>query len=457
MDQISILVENQRAFFNTKRTYNLTYRKNQLTMLQTILHQFEPEIMQALKDDLNKSSFEAYASEIGMIDKEINFMLKNMDRFAKPQRVKTPLTQFPSKSTIYTEPYGLVLIISPWNYPLQLSLLPLIGAIATGNCAIIKPSNYSSHTSKIIVKLLSKAFEKNYVAVVEGDRIVNQSLLENKFDYIFFTGSLAVGKIVLEKAAKHLTPVVLELGGKSPCIVDKTAHIERAAKRIVWGKLLNAGQTCVAPDYILAENCIKEQLIEYLKKYIHQFFGKTPHTNEEYPKIISQKHFERLCGLIEQKQNIWGGEYNAQTQQISPAIINDVHWDSKIMEDEIFGPILPIIGFDNIDDVVNKICSKPKPLALYLFTRSLKTENFVIKNVSYGGGCINDTIVHIVTSYLGLGGVGNSGIGRYHGKMSFDTLSHSKGILKKSNYIDIPIRYAPYAGKLALLKKLFKW
>lgn len=457
MEQITTIVENQRAFFNTRSTYDIEYRKRQLKALRVVLQEFEVEIMQALKDDLNKSPFEAYATEIGIVDKEISFMLKNIERFAKPQNVKTPLAHFPSKSKIYKEPYGVVLIIAPWNYPFQLSMVPIIGAIATGNCVVLKPSNYSAQTAKILVKILSATFRKDYIAVVEGDRNVNQSLLENKFDYIFFTGSVAVGKLVMEKASKHLTPVTLELGGKSPCIVDKTADVELAAKRIAWGKLLNSGQTCVAPDYIFAEQSIKDELIAHLKKYIHQFYGENPHTNDEYPKIINKNHFERLTGLIKRGKNVWGGESNAQTRQISPAILDDVDWNSEIMEDEIFGPIIPIIGFDNVDDVLTMINSKQKPLALYLFTKSSQTEKLVIKNVSYGGGCINDTIVHLATSYLGFGGVGDSGMGTYHGKLSFDTLSHNKGILKKSNLLDIPLRYAPYKGKLSLLKKLFKY
>lgn len=452
MIHIESLVKKQQAFFETGTTLSLAYRKSQLKKLHLRIQEYEADIFAALKKDLNKSPFEAYATEIGLVYEEIRFMLKNISRYAKPQKVPTPLMHFPSKSIVYKEPYGQILIIAPWNYPFQLAMVPLISAIATGNCAIVKPSEDSSATSAVLTKIMAD-FDTEYVAIVEGDLLVTQALLEQKFDYIFFTGSTSVGKIIMEKAARHLTPVTLELGGKSPCIVDETADIALSAKRIVWGKLLNAGQTCVAPDYILVHQSVKEKLVEHLKGYITQFYGEHPETNEEYAKIIHQRHFDRLQKMISESTQVWGGKCNPETMQIAPALILDAHWDSKVMEEEIFGPIFPIIAYDNLQEATKEIRKRPKPLALYLFTNSKENENFVITRVSYGGGCINDTIVHLATQFLPFGGVGESGMGMYHGKQSFDTFSHRKSILKKSNFLDIPLRYAPHKKRLALLRK----
>lgn len=450
------VIDQQRMFYDTGKTKDLDFRRENLRLLSHAIKVYENDIMDALKSDLNKSSFESYATEIGIVLEEINFMLKNMNRLLKAKRVRTPFTQFPSLSKIYQEPYGNVLIIAPWNYPFQLSIAPLVGAIACGNCAVIKPSNYAPATSSIIKKMIENTFDESFVAVIEGGREANQSLLDNKFDLIFFTGSIPVGKIVMEKAAQHLTPVVLELGGKSPCIIDKTADLQMAGKRIAWGKGLNAGQTCVAPDYLLVHQDVKSDLIDELKKNAEAFFGKSPEKNAEFPKIINKKHFDRLNRLIKTGEVIYGGQVNEQSNQIGFTLMNNVGWDDPIMQEEIFGPILPIIVYEDLNEAVRLINKRPKPLALYIFTKSKEVEKKIINEVSYGGGCVNDTIVHLATSYMGFGGVGDSGMGSYHGKASIDTFSHSKSIMKKSNLIDIPVRYPPYGKKLKLLKKIMK-
>ena len=456
MDEIKLITKKQKLLYETGKTKDINFRIESLKKLSKAIKTNENEIMEALRLDLNKSKFEAYATEIGIVLEEINFMIKNMKRLLKPKRVRTPLTQFPSVSKIYKEPYGSVLIMAPWNYPFQLSIAPLVGAIASGNCAVIKPSNYALATSSIIKKIIEENFDESYVAVVEGGREANQNLLNNKFDLIFFTGSIPVGKIVMEKAAQNLTPVVLELGGKSPCIVDKTADIKMAAKRIAWGKGLNAGQTCVAPDYLLVHKDVKEAFTTELKNNIEKFYGKKPENNTQFPKIINKKHFERLNGLIKTGDIIHGGNSNGKSNQIGFTLMGNVTWEDPIMQEEIFGPILPIIVYEDLDEVVRLLNTKPKPLALYIFTKSKQVENKIINNISYGGGCVNDTVVHLATSYMGFGGVGDSGMGTYHGKSSIDTFSHSKSIMKKSNLIDIPVRYAPYGNKISLLKKIMK-
>jgi aldehyde dehydrogenase (NAD+) len=391
-----------------------------------------------------------------MVLEEISYMLKHMEGFLKAKRVRTPLAQFPSVSKIYKEPYGNVLIIAPWNYPFLLSISPLVGAIACGNCVIIKPSNHSPATSSVIKRIIEDTFDEDYITVIEGGREANQSLLDNKFDLIFFTGSKHVGKIVMEKAAQNLTPVVLELGGKSPCIIDKTADLKIAGKRVAWGKGVNAGQTCVAPDYLLVHKDVKSDFVNELKKNIEMIFGSKAEENLEFPKIINRKHFDRLNGLIETGKVIYGGKANEKTNQIGFTLMDNVGWDDPIMQEEIFGPILPIIVYEDLNEAIKLINNRPKPLALYLFTKSKEIEKKIIKEVSYGGGCINDTIIHLATSHMGFGGVGESGMGSYHGKASIDTFSHSKSVLKKSDFIDLPVRYPPYGKKLKLLKKIMK-
>ena len=447
----SNLIHSQRDFFSSKVTLNLNYRKKQLKLLYNQINKYEEQILNALKIDLNKSKFEAYSSELSIVYQEISYMLKNLDKLNKPKRKKTPLIHFPSNSYTIYDPYGCVLIIAPWNYPFQLSLLPLIGAIAAGNCAILKPSEYSQNTTNIIYKILD-IFPNEYISIILGGPQETNQLLDNRFDYIFFTGSTNIGQLVMEKATRYLTPITLELGGKCPCIVDKSANIKLSAKRIVWGKLLNAGQTCVAPDYILVHKDIKEQLIQALNYYNKVFFGNSPHTNPQYPKIINKKHYDRLCRLIPDKQLV----SNQKTLQIPLTIIDNSTWDDLAMQEEIFGPILPILTFDNLNDIINIINSKEKPLALYLFTTNKQTQEIILKEAFFAGGCINDTIIQVANKYLPFGGVGYSGMGNYHGQESFYCFSHTKSIMKKSNLIDFNARYAPYENnnKLRLLKAL---
>lgn len=453
MSCIEKIVINQRKYFNDGFTRDISFRKRQLITLKKIIEKNENIIMNALNEDLSKSKFEAYATEIGIVYQEINYMLKNIKKFMNPKRRRSSITNFPSKAYEYQEPYGSVLIISPWNYPFQLVMIPLIGAIAAGNCAVIKPSEFSKSTSSVLSKIL-EGFPDEYICVIEGEKEVSQRLLEEKFDYIFFTGSPTVGKIVMKKASKHLTPVTLELGGKSPCIVDKEMDLDLVAKRIVWGKLLNSGQTCIAPDYVLVHKESKDELIVLMKKYIEEFYGSHPENNPDYPKIINKKHFDRLKRLIKESDNSWGGKTNENNLKIAPVILENSNWDSNIMKDEIFGPIIPILTYEEKEEIIEKINSRHKPLALYCFTNSKEFENEIIDKIMFGGGCINDTMVHIATSHLPFGGVGNSGMGSYHGKKSFYTFSHTKAVLKRGKWIDISLRYPPFKGKLNKLKKI---
>lgn len=434
----------------------LVKRKEKLQDLKRVIKKYEDEILEALKKDLNKSFFEGYETEVGIVLEEINYTLKHLNKWVKAKRVKTPIFHFPATSYIYQEAYGKVLIMSPWNYPFQLTIAPLVGAIAAGNRVVVKPSEYSNNTASIIEKILNEVFSQDEVKVVRGGRAINQDLLKQKYDYIFFTGSPTVGKIVMEAAAKHLTPVTLELGGKSPCIVDNSAKVKLAAKRIVWGKFLNAGQTCVAPDYLLVHQDIKDELVKEMIDYIKEFYGNSPIDNPDYPKIINKKHFERINRLIENEDIITGGNYNEQTMKIAPTILDKINWQSPVMQEEIFGPVLPIMEFDNLNQVIEMIGAQPKSLALYFFTTSKENEKKILSNISFGGGCINDTIIHLSNSNLPFGGVGNSGMGQYHGKASFDTFSHPKSIIKKSNLIDIYLRYPPFKNHLKLLKKFLK-
>lgn len=404
----------------------------------------EGEIYEALRADLNKSETEAYMCEIGMTLAELSYMLKHMDGWARKKYVPSPLAQFSSESFTIKEPYGVVLIMSPWNYPFMLTMEPLIGAIAAGNCCVVKPSAYAPTTSAVIRKILRECFPEEYVLVVEGGRAENQALLDQRFDYIFFTGGVTVGKEVMAKAAKHLTPVTLELGGKSPCIVEKSAKLDLAAKRIVFGKLLNCGQTCVAPDYILVERCVKEKFIGYLKKWIVKMYGEDARENGEYVKMINQKHFDRVCGLIDPQKVIFGGKWDGETMQIQPTIMDNVTPEDAVMQEEIFGPVFPILTVDSMAEAEHFIKEREKPLALYLFTQNKAVAERFLKYVPFGGGCINDTIIHLATSRMGFGGVGQSGMGSYHGKKSFDTFSHEKSIIKKHTWMDLPVRYAPY-------------
>lgn len=455
MSYIKTFLEKQRNYFASGQTLNVSFRLEMLKTLQKSIMSYESEIFDALKKDLNKAPFEAYETEVGIVLEELRYTIRNIWSWTKPKRVKTPLAHFKSTSYILSEPYGIVLIMSPWNYPFQLTIAPFIGSIAAGNCTLIKPSAYSPATSAVISKIVRECFDEGFAAVIEGGRDANQALLKEKFDYIFFTGSVEVGKTVMSAAAENLTPVTLELGGKSPCIVDYNANLDIAARRIMWGKCLNAGQTCVAPDYLLVHKDVKNDLLNYMKKYIMDFYGQHPHKNDDFPQIVNSKHFNRVKRFLNCGKIVVGGQYDEKTLKISPTILDGVNWNEPVMQEEIFGPVLPVLEFDNISHVVQMVNSRPKPLALYLFTTSKQTEREIIRNVSFGGGCVNDTIIHLATSHMPFGGVGESGMGGYHGRWSFDTFSHKKSILKKSNLIDIKLRYPPYRDKLRLLKKIF--
>ncbi|MFA5340642.1 MAG: aldehyde dehydrogenase [Clostridia bacterium] len=452
---ISKLIQSQHVFFNSDVTKDPSFRIDALKRLYDAIVIKEEKILEALKKDLNKSSFEGYMSEIGMVRDELRHFIKNLKKWSRPKKVASPLAQFPSKSYIIAEPYGVVLIMAPWNYPFQLCIEPLIGAIGAGNCAVIKPSAYAPATSMIIANIIEEIFPSDYIAVVQGGRKENSELLENRFDYIFFTGSTSVGKTVMEAASKHLTPISLELGGKSPAIVDQSSDIPLFAKRIAFGKYLNAGQTCVAPDYVLVHESLKDSLVESLRTSIKDFFGDNPLLNTNLPKIINEKHFERLINLIKEEKKVIGGRSDRTNLLIEPTILTDVSYDSAIMQEEIFGPILPILTFTDINNVISDLKNREKPLALYIFSTNKYIQKKITESLSYGGGCINDTIVHLATSKMGFGGVGYSGMGSYHGKFSFDTFTHYKGILNKSNWLDLPMRYHPYNEKNFKMIKMF--
>lgn len=453
--QIQERIQRQRAFFRTGKTIPLSYRRIALQRLGRAIRANEKEIYAALRADLNKTDTESYMCEIGMTLSELSYVCRHMEVWAKKQHKISPLAQFSAESFTIKEPYGVVLIMSPWNYPFMLTMEPLIGALAAGNCCVVKPSAYAPATSAVIRKILRECFDPEYVLVVEGGRAENQALLDQRFDYIFFTGGVTVGREVMAKAAKHLTPVTLELGGKSPCVVDKTAKIDLAAKRIVFGKLLNCGQTCVAPDYILADSSIKDALIASLKKWIVRMYGENAAQNPEYVKMINQKHFDRVCGLIDPKKVIFGGTWNPETMQIAPTILDNVTAADAVMQEEIFGPIFPILSVENMAEAEAFIREREKPLALYLFTQDKRLAERFLSHIPFGGGCINDTIIHLATSRMGFGGVGGSGMGSYHGKKSFDTFSHEKSIVKKHTWIDLPVRYAPYEKWQEKLLHLF--
>ncbi|NFD78863.1 aldehyde dehydrogenase [Clostridium botulinum] len=456
MENIRNILEKQKSFFDKGYTKDINFRIEALKKLKHNIKINENNIFKALKIDLNKSEFETFITEIGIVYDEINGAIKNIKKWSKPKKVKTPITNFLASSYIYNEPYGVALIMSPWNYPFQLIMAPLVGAISAGNCVLLKPSELAIETEKIIVKIIKDTFSDEYIGVITGGIEESTALLKEKFDYIFYTGGINVGKIVMRAAAEHLTPITLELGGKSPCIVDKDANIDLAARRIAWGKFLNAGQTCVAPDYLVVHRNIKEKLISSIENYIVKFFGENTFESEDYPRIINERHFKRLEGYLKEGKIVSGGNTDINNLYIEPTIIEGINFENRIMEEEIFGPIFPVIEFENIDKVIDIVKNNPKPLALYYFSENKEKQEFIIKNISFGGGCINDTIMHLSTSTLPFGGVGSSGIGGYHGRTSFDTFSHKKSILKKSNLIDIKIRYAPFKGKINLAKRLFK-
>ena len=442
--EIRQLIHAQRRFFFTGETLPIRYRMEMLRRLKACILKREKEIELALKKDLGKSTFESYMCETGLVLSEISYMLKHTPSFAKEQRVHTPLAQFHSRSFRKPSPYGVCLIMSPWNYPFLLTIDPLVDAIAAGNTAVIKPSAYSPHTSQVIKELIEECFDPRYVAVVTGGRAENTCLLKEHFDYIFFTGSQNVGKEVMRNAADYLTPVTLELGGKSPCIIEKTANLKLAAKRIVFGKYLNCGQTCVAPDYIYCDQTIKDEFVSELTTQIRKQFGKSPLKNPNYGKIINEKHFDRIVALIDPDKTVCGGRSTRKTLQIEPTIMDHVDFQDPVMQEEIFGPVLPILTYDSLDQAIRKINSLAHPLALYLFTSDQTFAKKVTARCGFGGGCINDVVIHLATSEMGFGGFGESGIGHYHGKCGFDTFSHYKSIVDKKTWLDLPMRYQPY-------------
>ncbi len=443
-EEIQNLLERQREYYKSGATISVKFRVEQLKKLYAAVKKYQNDITDALTADLGKSRYEGFMCESGLALTEISYMIKHTKSFSRRKTVRSPLAQFRSHSYKQPVPYGNTLIMSPWNYPFLLTIDPLADAIAAGNTAIIKPSAYSPRTSETVERIISEIFPPEYVAVVSGGREENKALLDQKFDFIFFTGSQAVGKEVLRRAAEHLTPAVLELGGKSPCIVDSSANIKLAAKRIAFGKFINCGQTCVAPDYVLCHSSVKDTFVSELIRNIKAQYGDEPLKNPDYGRIVNEKHFRRLCGLIDEKKVVLGGESDPENKRISPTVMDGVTYSDAVMCEEIFGPILPILTFDDFDSLVSDLKSKDKPLALYLFTTDKKHIKKVTEELSYGGGCINDVVIHLATSAMGFGGVGESGMGSYHGRDGFNTFSHTKSIVDKKLWLDLPMRYQPY-------------
>ncbi|MEP1150991.1 MAG: aldehyde dehydrogenase [Balneola sp.] len=457
MIELQSFLDRQKEFFQTGATKDISFRIEQLKKLKQILIDNEQLLINEVHKDFQKSAFETYVTEIGLVITDINFAIKNIESWTKQRSVSTPLVNFPSKNFIITEPYGSVLIISPWNYPILLALQPLIGALAAGNNAILKPSELTPNTSSALEKLISENFDDTVLKVVLGGVEESSALVKMNFDYIFFTGSTKVGKIIMREAAERLTPLTLELGGKSPCIVDKIANLEVSAKRIAWGKFVNAGQTCVAPDYLLVDKSVKPELLEHLETAINQLYGDEPKESPDFPRIISEDHFDRLEVLLKDGEVVVGGDSDKETCYIAPTILNDIKLDDPIMQDEIFGPILPVLEYESLEECIKIINARPRPLALYVFTSNQDLEDRIMTSVSFGGGAVNDTIAQLGNHHLSFGGVGASGFGSYHGKASFDCFSHKKSVMKKPFWPDVPIRYAPYDDvKLGLVKKVLK-
>ena len=444
----------QRCFFRRGLTREIDFRVRQLRVLRRAIVEREGDILQALKRDLGRPMVEGYASEIAIVLHEIDFALRNVATWAKPRKVRTPLMLFPGSSWVYPEPYGCALVIAPWNYPFQLAVSPLIGALAAGNCAVVKPSEAAPHTSRLIADMISNEFEPGYLAAVEGGAEETKALLEQRFDYIFFTGGTHVGKVVMAAAARHLTPVTLELGGKNPCIVDASADLDKAARRIAWGKFVNAGQTCIAPDFVLAEKSIKAALLARLAAAIESFYGAEPKTSPDFSRIVNDHHFERLRTLMGDGEIVVGGKTDAAQRYIAPTIVEGVSWDHAIMQEEIFGPILPVLHFDDLEAVMRTLEVKPKPLALYLFSEDRERQEQVLRRLSSGGACINDTFAQLLNLRLPFGGVGDSGMGSYHGMAGFETFSHSKSVVRRSTWVDPGIKYPPYTTPLAVLRRV---
>lgn len=453
--EIRHILQEQHDFYATGKTIPVEFRLRQLARLKQSLTAHEKDLNDALKKDLGKSPMESYMCEVGLTLSELTWMQKHVRKLAREKRVATPLAQFAARSFRSPSPYGNVLIMSPWNYPVLLTLDPLIDAIAAGNTAIVKPSAYAPYTCEVMKQIIEECFPRNYVAVITGGRAENQALLEQHFDMIFFTGGKTVGREVLRHAAEYLTPVTLELGGKSPCIVDRTAKIRLAAKRIVFGKFLNCGQTCVAPDYILCERSIRDELITAILSEIKTQFGEHPLDNPDYGKIINEKHFDRLLGLIATEKVLCGNEHDRETLRIAPTVMKDITWEDAVMGEEIFGPLLPILTFDSLDEVIQTVESHPHPLALYFFSEDKVAQKKILDACHFGGGCINDTIIHLATSAMPFGGVGESGMGDYHGAAGFETFSHYRSIVDKKTWMDLPIRYQKYTGAKEKMLRLF--
>jgi len=455
LEQITALVRSQKRYFKTGETKKYETRIQALKTLHAALRAHESALTEALASDLNKSAFDAYVTEIGLVLKEIRFMIKHLKSWMKPKRVKTALTHFGTKGYIYPEPYGVTLIISPWNYPVQLSLVPLAGAVAAGNTVILKPSEVAPQTAKCLEDMFKNAFSTEYIAVVQGGPEASTALLNEDVDYVFFTGGTAVGKIIMEQAARRLIPVTLELGGKSPAIVHEDAPIELAAKRIAWGKFMNAGQTCVAPDYVYVHKTVKDAFLEALKAAVDELYGDDI-AQENTTKIINERHFDRLVGYLSEGHILFGGETNRSKRFIAPTVLTDVTWTDPVMQEEIFGPILPVMEYENLNAILREISDKPKPLAFYLFSKNRDIQHHVVDRVSFGGGAINDTIYHMTTPYLPFGGIGASGIGAYHGQFSFATFSHQKSVLKQTTRFDLPFRYPNAKNGLKRIKLFLK-
>ncbi|MBS5306312.1 MAG: aldehyde dehydrogenase [Clostridium sp.] len=458
MENILNIFNSQKEFFYSNKTKDINYRINNLKKLKNLIKENEQDIMDALYKDLRKSNFESYATEIGIVYDELNLHIKNLRKWSKREKRKSPIVHFPAKSYIYKDPYGVTLIIGPFNYPFQLVIAPLIGAISAGNCAIIKPSESTQNIALLLEKIINENFKENYIRVVNplGGKDTVSYLLDLKFDYIFFTGSVSVGKIIMEKASKNLIPVTLELGGKSPCIVDNSAKLDLAAKRIVWGKFLNAGQTCVAPDYILVQKDIKEKLLKELKKELLLQFGSDIKSSSDFPRIVNKHSLLRLKNYLNDGEIYFGGSVDEKDLYLEPTILTNIKENSLIMEEEIFGPILPILEYSSLDEALTYVINKDKPLALYYFSEDSTSIEKVLNSTTSGGVTINDTIIHVASSYLPFGGVGSSGMGAYHGKASFDVFTHKKSVIKRGTFIEFPIKFAPYNNKINLLKKVMK-
>lgn len=455
-EAVRAVLKQQRDFFRTHKTKPIEFREAQLRALRDAIRESEQAVYAAVQSDLGKCAEEAFLGEIGLVYEEIGFALKNLRRWMRPEWVPTPLLSAIGRSQIHRDPLGVVLIIGPWNYPFQLLAAPLVAALAAGNCAVLKPSELAPATSKIVAKLVKETFEPEVVTVMEGGVDLSTALLAEKWDHIFFTGGTAIGKVVMTAAAKHLTPVTLELGGKSPCIVDNATDLAVTARRITWGKFFNAGQTCVAPDYLMVPKALKEPLLHEMKASLATFFGEDPGQSRDYARIVNDRHFHRLVDMLPLGKHVFGGRSRTEDRYIAPTALEGVPLESKLMEEEIFGPLLPILEYDNIGEAIEFVNARPKPLALYFFSRDRENQDRVLRETSFGGGCLNDTLVHLSNPRLPFGGVGESGLGAYHGKYGFDAFSHKKSVVKKAFFPDPNLRYPPYEGRLGLFRRLMR-